>query len=161
MLHAFSYNQSALFRTLKFAALLWINFVIAIVGTAAIDTGYARVFPPDSLADLIRKESLLSIICAASIGFAKCRIWPHSATNWTWALAAAWFIFGFFWLRTSGRSELFGPLFWFGSGKNIGPAEIRSFYGFTIPLIRGTSYSAGAYMSRRAPANAWPANLRF
>jgi hypothetical protein len=132
-------------RTLKFAAFLLINLLVAIIGTAILDTTLGRLIPSHSFAALVWKECGLSIVCAAFIGFGMWRTWRSSAAKWTWVLPAAWFAVGF--LAIAGRGNVFGHFFGFGSGTNFGAAEVRSFFLFTVPLIRAISYSVGANVS--------------
>jgi hypothetical protein len=138
---------------LKFAALLVVNLVIAIVGITIVDTPLRRMLSPDSLSALVWKECVLSIVFAAFFGFGIWRIWPNPAANWTWVLPAVWFTIA--WVFIAG-TEGFGPILWFGSGREIGPAEIRSFFAFTVPLIRAVFYSVGAFISSRLQPDACP-----
>ena len=131
-------------RALKFSGFVVMNVIIAVIGTAILDTGVRRSIPSHSIAAILWKECILSIICGAGIGFSVSRIWRNSAAKWTWVLPAVWFAFAL--IAVAGRGQVFGRLFGFGSG-NFGAAEIRTFFAFTVPLLRGVSYSAGAYIS--------------
>ena len=134
-----------MFRRLKFAAFVVIHLVIAVIGTAILDTSLRRRLAPDSFSGIIWTECLLSIICAMGIGFSVWRLWHNSAAMYTWIPAAAWFAFGF--VATLGRNDILGRLLPFGSGGTFGAAEIRSFFAFTVYLIRAIFYSLGAYIS--------------
>jgi hypothetical protein len=141
-------------RILKFASFVVIHLIIAVIGTAILDTSLHRrlATPCHSFSTIIWTECLLSIVCAIGLGFSVWRIWPNSAAKYTWVPATAWFAIGF--VATLGRNEVLGRLFPFGSGASFGPAEIRSFFAFSVPLIRAICYSLGAYISsllRAAP----------
>jgi hypothetical protein len=139
-------------RRLKFVGFVVINVIIAVIGTAILDTALSKAIPSHSIAGVLWKEYILSIICAACLGFSVWRSWRDSAAKWTWVLPAAWFTAGL--IAVAGRDDVFGRIFGYGSGSNLGAAEIRTFFAFTVPLIRGISYSAGAYISSflyRAP----------
>jgi len=129
---------------LKFGAFVVVNVIISLIGTALLDTALRRTIPSHSVAAILWKEAILSIICATGIGFSVWRVWRNSAAKWTWVLPAAWFIVGL--LATAGRGDLFGRMFGFGSAS-FGDAEVRSFFVFTVPLIRGIFYSLGALIS--------------
>ena len=129
-------------RTLKFCGFILLNLIAAIIGTAILDTEVRRMIPSHSIAAVIWKEIILSIICAASIGFGIWRTWRNSASKWTWVLPLIWFAFGYVAIVGHG-GQVFGSIF----GSNPGVPEVRSFFAFTIPLIRAASYSAGAYIS--------------
>jgi hypothetical protein len=137
-------RYEAVLGALKFGGLVALNLVIAVIGTAILDTPMGRMIPAHSIAAVIWKECILSILCAALIGFGMGRAWRNSAAKWTWIPAAAWFAFG---LAVAGRGDVLGRLSVFGSGNNLGAAEVRSFFAFAIPLIRAISYSAGAHIS--------------
>ena len=134
---------------LKFAAFLAINAIIAVVGTAGLDVSISQAIPLHSTVALVWEEYLVSIICAGGLGFAAWRKWRNSAAKWTWALPALWFAFGS--LMIAGHGPIFGRLFAPRSQSVLYDDSVRSFfrtfYAFTVPLIRGISYSLGAYFS--------------
>jgi hypothetical protein len=134
-------------RILKFVSFVVIRLVIAIIGTAILDTSLRRSFATQfhSVSAIIWTECLLSIVCAIGLGFSVWRIWRNSAAKYTWIPASGWFAIGF--VATMGRNDVLGRLFPFGSGTGFGPAEIRSFFVFTVHLIRAICYSLGAYIS--------------
>lgn len=146
-------------RALKFCTFVVINLAIAVIGTAILDHGLWKAIPPPShtIAGVMWKESLLSVVCAVGLGFSVWRVWRSSSTKYTWIPATAWFVIGF--VATARHSDVLGRVFPFGSGADIGPAEIRSFFAFTVPLIRSVSYAVGSYLSSllraRPEASRW------
>lgn len=132
-------------RTLKFIGLLLINVALAVIGTAILDTAVRRMIPSHSISEIAWKEFVLSIVCAAFIGFGMWRTWRNSTAKWTWVVAAAWFAFGY--LIMAGRGDVWGRLSGLGSGSVLSVPDVRSFFLFTVPLIRASSYSVGAYVS--------------
>jgi len=132
-------------RVLKFGGLLLVNLVVAVIGTAILDTGMSRVIPSHSIAAILWKEFILSIVCAAFIGFGMWRTWRNSAAKWTWVLPPVWFAFGY--LTIAGRGDVWGRLSGFGSGSVLGAPDVRSFFLFTVPLVRAISYAVGAFLS--------------
>jgi hypothetical protein len=138
-------------RTLKFCGLLLVNLSVSVIGTAILDTALWRVVPSHLVAEIVWKEFTFSIVCAAFIGFGMWRTWRNSAAKWTWILPAVWFAFGY--LTIAGRGDVWGRLSGFGSGSVLSAPDVRSFFLFTVPLIRAVSYSVGAYFSSlRYPA---------
>jgi hypothetical protein len=85
----------SMLRSLKFCGLLLVNLAIAVVGTASLDTAVRRMIPTSTVAAIVWKEIILSIVCAALIGFFMWRTWRSSAAKWIWAVAALWFVFGY------------------------------------------------------------------
>ena len=132
-------------RALKFIGLLLVNLAVAVIGTAILDTTLWRVISSHSVAAIVWKELTFSIVCAAFIGFGMWRTWRNSAAKWTWILPAVWFAFGY--LTIAGHGDVFGRLSGFSSGGVLSAPDVRSFFSFTVPLVRAVSYSVGAYLS--------------
>lgn len=130
---------------LKFCGFLLVNLVVAVIGTAILDSALWRVIPSHSVAAIVWKEFIFSIVCAAFIGFGMWRTWRSSAAKWTWVLPAVWFAFGY--LTIAGHGDVWGRLSGFGSGSVLTAPDVRSFGLFTVPLVRAISYSVGAYLS--------------
>jgi hypothetical protein len=59
--------------------------------------------------------------------------------------AAVWFVFGY--LTIAGSTDVWGRLSGFHSGSVLSAPDVRSFFTFTVPLIRASFYSLGAYIS--------------
>ena len=141
-------------RGLKFCGALILHTIVALIGTAILEGATAKAFRPQALAGVLWKEWALSLLCAAVIGFFMWRTWRVSAAMWVWVLPSVWFSLAFVLaLFTShGRSVLVGGglLSQFsGMGCEAGERALgcRNFFVFTIPFIRGVSYSVGAYLS--------------
>lgn len=132
-------------RYLKFVGSLLINLAAAVIGTAILDTEVRRLIPPHTVAAIVWKEIILSAICAAFIGFFMWRTWRSSAAKWTWVPAALWFVFGYLFMASN--ANVFGRLSGFNSGSVLSAPDVRTFFTFTVPLIRAVFYSAGAYIS--------------
>jgi hypothetical protein len=130
-------------QVFKFGGSLIINLTIAVIGTAILNVPIRHAIPPHSIVALVWQESLFSIVCATGFGFSVWRSWSNPAAKWTWVLPTAWFAFGF--LVVAGHDPVFGRLFAPHSESVLyGPdarSFVRSFYAFTVPMIRGVSYS--------------------
>lgn len=130
-------------RRLRFLALLLINAVIAVVGTAVLESPLYRFLPPAStISAVLWKESVTSFLVAFLIGLGISRLWRIEAAKWTWIPTSLLFMFGVVW--TSHGTHVFGSVL---PGSSLGPPEIRSFFSFTVPCIRGAAYSLGALVS--------------
>jgi hypothetical protein len=132
-------------RYLKFCGFLLIDFAVAVIGTAILDSAVGKMIPSHSAAAIVRKEIILSIGCAALIGFAMWRTWQNSAAKWIWTPTAGLFAFGY--LAIAGSDRVFGRLSGLHSDSVLTVPDVRSFFAFTVPLIRATFYSLGAYIS--------------
>lgn len=152
-------ESRAIPRALKAGAFLSMNVIIAVFAPAAIDVSVRNGIPLHSTSALVWEEYLISLICASGLGFGAWRKWRNPLTIWTWVVPAAWFAFGF--LVVAGHGPFSGHLFAPRSESVLYDDSIRTFfrtfYAFTVPLIRGFCYSLGAYlsallMSRRSAA---------
>jgi hypothetical protein len=117
-------------RSLKFCGLVLVNLAIAVVGTAILDTAVRRMIPTSTVAAIVWKEIILSIVCAAFIGFFMWRTWRSSAAKWPWTLAALWFAFGY--LSIAGNGNVWGRLSGFSSGSVLTAPDVRTFFAFTV-----------------------------
>ncbi len=141
-------------RGLKFCGALILNSFVAIIGSAVLENTMGKAFRPQSLAAILWKEWSLSLLCAALLGFFILRTWRMSAAKWTWILPSVWFglrlVLAL--LVRVGQGIFTGESIWSqfsGTDCVNGMRSIgcRNFFLFTIPFIRGVSYSGGAYFS--------------
>jgi hypothetical protein len=131
----------ALLNALRFFGLLLLNLIVAVIGTAVLEATLGRMIPAHTVLAIFWKEIAVSVVCATLIGFGMWRTWRSDAAKWTWVVPLLWFVFG---LLVLGRG-IWGPL-WFGSATNVA-AEMRSFFLFTLPLVRAVAYCIGVYIS--------------
>jgi hypothetical protein len=135
---------------LKFFGLLLVNIVVAVIGTAVLDTAIGKMFHAHSFSAILWKEWSVSIGCAAVIGFGMWRTWRSDVAQWTWVLPAVWFAIKF--TLAIGR----GPLLFQFSGEacveGVRPIGCINWFVFTIPFVRSVFYSLGAYVSSLLPS---------
>jgi len=120
-------------RALKFFGFLVINVVVALIGTAIVDSTIGKVFPAHSLVTVLWKEWILSMVCAVFIGF------------------------GISFFLAIGSGAVWSQFCGTGCANGIRSVECRNFFVFTIPFIRSVSYSLGAYVSSLVQAAHSPA----
>ncbi len=131
-------------RSLKFCGGLFTNLVVAVIGTAILDTEVRRVIPTHT-ASALRVEIILSVVCAAFLGFFMWRTWRNAAAKWVWVLTALWFVLGC--STIAGSANVWGRFSGFSSGSVLSGPDVRTFFAYTIPLIRAICYSIGAHIS--------------
>jgi len=141
------HGNSTSLRALLFVGALLLNTAIALLFTPVAEkAGIAKMFHPPSLAGLLLEWWILDFVCATGLGFSISRLWRNKSATWTWILPVLWFAFGFLGTALSGRSiwSLFSGSDCINSLRSIG---CRNFIVFTLPLVRGVSYSLGAYIA--------------
>ena len=141
-------------RALVFVGAMLLNTAIALLFTPVSEAGIAKMFHPPSLARLLLQWWILDFMCATGLGFSISRLWRNKSATWTWVLPVLWFAFGFLVAALSGRNQsiLVNHSIWSqfsGSDCINGLRSIgcRNFVLFTLPLVRGVSYSLGAYIA--------------
>ncbi|HEU5453230.1 MAG TPA: hypothetical protein VFU76_14645, partial [Terriglobales bacterium] len=117
-------------RVLKFCALLLVNVVVALIGSAIAERAIVRLIPTHSIVGVVQREWALSIVCAALSGVGMWRTWRSSSTTWAWTLPAAWFALRFVFAIGGGR-------LWFqfsgtGCENSLSAVECRNFFLFTV-----------------------------
>jgi hypothetical protein len=139
-------------RALIFVGALVLNICIALLGTPLLEAGIGKMFHPHSFAALLWKWWALDFLCAAGLGFSISRLWRSKAAAWTWVLPVLWFALRFVpaALSDGNQSVLVGHSVWSrfsGSDCISGLPSLgcRTFFLFTLPLVRGVAYSVGVY----------------
>ena len=131
-----------LLRGLKFCGLVAVHIVIALLGTAILESSLHRIFRPNSIATVLWKELILSATIAFGLGFSVQRLWQNTAAKWAWVLPALWFGFGT--LLTVGHGAIFSQITGTACENGLGDPQCRRWFLFTIPLLRTGFYSVGA-----------------
>jgi hypothetical protein len=132
-----------MFRALRFLGLLLLHMLMAIIGSAIAVGAMWKMLPSHSVMGVLWKECAFDIICAAMLGFGMCRVLRTPAAKWVWVLPSVWFAFGFL----TRHGDVFGGLI--DQRSVLAPPDTKSFFAFTVPLLRSFFYSAGAYISSR------------
>lgn len=122
-----------------------VNTAIALFGTAAVEAPLARLFHSHSGADVIRSEWIASIVVAGGIGYSVQRIWKHAAARWSWVIPSVVF-FPWFILHIPG-GHVISLFSGHGCAVQLGGLGCIVFFRFTVPFVRGISYSAASLLA--------------
>jgi hypothetical protein len=133
---------------LKTLATVAINTMIAVFGTAVLESPLARIFHPKTGFGVISREWILSLIFAGALGFFIPRSWTNRGARWSWIIPLAWFSLGFLAHMALGR--MVGRLSGYDCAVQLGRPGCRDFFLFTLPLARGLAYSATAALEGNA-----------
>jgi len=143
-----SFGPMSVSRIARAGGILALDAVGVLVGTALLESPLHPIFPVHSASGVLRREVILSILCAALIGFIAYWKLRSGTSKAVWTLFLLLFGLGIFvsahepggsWAQLSGTEcsntmERYGCI---------------SFWAFTIPLIRAFSYSCGAFVAGR------------
>lgn len=144
----------AIVRVFKFCALLAVQILFALIATAILESPLQRIFHPGSIATLLWREWIYSVVIGFGLGFMIQRTWPNSAAKWVWLLTALWFGFGA--VNALGHGAMFSQITGTACENGFGDPRCKGWFLFTIPLLRAASYSAGAYLVTSAGHRAHP-----
>ena len=136
-------------RRLKFSGQMIAHTIAAILGTTLIVGPIARLVRPDTGGEIIIREWICSILFAGLLGCLLGGYRKSDAANWAWIIPGAIFlvralIYVFTW-RTAFFSTFSGHECAIGLQKH----DCLDFFDFSLPLIRGVSYSTGAWLFGR------------
>lgn len=134
-------------KGIKFFGALILNIFAAVLGTAVLESTVGKVFHPHSIATVLWKEWSLSLSCAALIGFATWRRWRMPASKWTWVIPSLWFGLRFVPASIFTRGSVWSQFSGADCDNGLHAVGCQDFFMFTIPFVRGVSYSVGAYFS--------------
>lgn len=130
-----------------------LNTLIAVFGVGALETQFGATLRPHSIPMVLCKASSLSLVFGALLGFAIYKIFGTRSAKWVWSLPLLFFVgrvillvgtsfsWGYVWRHVSGMACV--------DGEKMPHCGV-DFFAFTIPTLRSSSYSMGAYLAQRA-----------
>ena len=138
----YSFPRS-LVRGFKFSGLLTVHIVVALFGTAILESSLHRIHAT-SIGTVLLQAWIFSAAVAFGLGFSIQRLWPNTAAKWTWVLPALWFGFGT--LIAARHGAVFDQTTGRACGNGLADPFCRGWFLFTIPFLRTGCYSAGSYV---------------
>ena len=84
-------SDESLINSLKFLGALVLSTLVALFGTAAVGSPISRALRPHTIAGVLEREWILSIVVAGVLGFFVWRSWKFAASRWVWVLPTVWF----------------------------------------------------------------------
>ena len=127
------------------------NTLLAVFGTAIVESTISSVFRVHTLSAILGKEYLLSAMCACSLGYLVYRRWQAVSAKWIWVIGVSWLAFRAIPLMFAEHTSAWSALS--GSGCADTADGCMNWFVFTIPSLRLTAYSAGAALCSRLGHN--------
>jgi len=150
-------------RIARISGIFILDAIGVFVATAIVESPLHPIFLVHSATGVLRREVILSVLCAGLIGFLAFWKWQSATSKMVWVLFLL--IFGLGILVSAGKPG--------GSWARLSGAECSiimdrsgcvSFWLFTVPLIRALSYSCGAFLAgwvyRARPSEAGAGRVR-
>jgi len=132
--------------------LVWfLNLIVALFGTAVVETPLSRLFHPHTISDVIVRTYALSALIAFVLGFFVYRQWKSSMAKWVSLGGLCWLFYGMF--LSIGRGTLWGQLSGTACEYGLQATGCRNFFVFTLPAVRTVLYSLGALLCWRFAAH--------
>jgi hypothetical protein len=129
-----------------------LNTLTAVFGTAVLESSLPHVFHPRSGSEVIWRVWITSSILSALLGILATRFRIAKAAGWAW-LIPAFVLAGRALIYLSRGGVRFAFLFsGYDCAVGLGKSDCNEFFVFTLPLIRGLSYSAAARVALRFSA---------
>ena len=128
----------------KFAFSAVLNILIALFGTAVVETPLTHRIPGHSIGQILLRTYVCDTIVAAVLGYFAYRISEAKAAKWVWTAGAGWFLSR---VLVSAASTHYLSLSNFsGADCSIGieAAGCHNWFLFTFPALRLTAFSLGA-----------------
>ena len=131
-----------MFKRLRTSASVAVNTVVAVFGTAVLESPLARALHARNGSAVIWREWITSIVVALALGFAVKRSWKSSGAVWAWILPTVFFVFKV--LTDLGSGRVASQFSGYECAVELVGGGCRIFLLVTVPLVRGVAYSAGA-----------------
>lgn len=138
--------------TLRSLGMFMLNSLLALLGPALTEAPLDKVIRFHLGVGVVSTSWAFSILCAGLTAFFLCRAFRNGTAKWVWILPTLWFGLGIFAMARSYGHTVFGETIWthfsgISCSKTPGLDTCRDFFAFTIPAVRGISYSLGAFFS--------------
>jgi hypothetical protein len=131
---------------------LWLlNLIVALFGTAVVETPLSRLFHPHTISDVIVRTYALSALIAFVLGFFVYSQWKPSMAKWVGLGGLCWFLYGTF--LSVGRGGLWDQLSGTACEYGLQATGCRNYFVFTLPALRTVLYSLGAWLCWRFAAH--------
>ena len=128
-------------------AVVVVNTLIAVFGTAILESPLARVIHPHTGLGVIWREWIISIVVAGGLGFAAARHWRSGGAKWSWILPSVFFVSMVLIGLGSGHGT--ARFSGYNCAAELGGPDCWLFFACTVPFVRGIAYSAAAVLASR------------
>jgi hypothetical protein len=118
----------------------------SLVGTAVLEFPLHSIFLVHSKAGILHREAILSIFCAGLLGFMAYWKWRSATSKMAWILFVLFFGFGIL-ISADKPGGYWGQLSGSACAVATDSFSCARFWLFTVSLIRGLSYSCGAFLA--------------
>ena len=145
-------------RWIRTAGSLLLNLLLAVFGTAAIQTPLSSMIKVRTIPEIVQRGDWLSVVCACLLGYVVYRLWRPSIARWLWVAGIGWIAFRIILLLPAQHVSALFPaqhvsiwsaLSGTGCSEGIVAVGCRNWLQFTIPSLRIVAYSTGAIVCSR------------
>jgi hypothetical protein len=136
-------------RKLKLVGQIVAHTVAAVLGTSLLTYPVARLVRPNTTGGIIIREWVCSILFAAFLGALLAGYGKWEAANWAWIIPGAIFLVRALIYAVTWRTAFFSTFSGYECAIGLQRHDCQDFLEFSVPLIRGVSYSAGVWLATR------------
>lgn len=131
---------------MKFIGYVVANTIAATFGPALLDGEIAHAMRPKTAVDVVWRSWLASILFAGLMGALIARYRRSETAIWAWALPGIIFLCRALLYVTMWRTGFIATFSGYECAIGLQRHDCQDFFVFSIPLIRGASYSVGAWL---------------
>lgn len=129
---------------------LSLDVLISLLGPTIVALPLYQLIMPSSATAVTSLEWILSVVLAGTLGFLAYRTWQTDTARVSWVIFFLWFAFGLVAkFRLVSISDLWLQFSGIECTRSLLNLDCQTFPLFTLPLVRGLSYSAGAFLAVR------------
>lgn len=136
-------------RKLKFVGYVVADTLAAILGTTLLAHPVAKLVRPDTGGGIMIREWICSILFAAFLGSLIGGYRKSDTAKWAWVIPGAIFLGRALLYVTTWRTAFFSTFSGHECAIGLQQHDCQDFLNFSVPLIRGASYSGGAWLFGR------------
>lgn len=134
---------------LRFVGNVVLHTVAAIFGTMLLATPVSRLVRADTAGGVILSSWISSIVFGALIGALIAGYRKSETANWAWVIPGVIFVCRAGIYLGTWRTAFVSTFSGYECAIGLQHHNCEDFFVFSIPLIRGASYSAGAWLVMR------------
>ena len=136
-------------RTARFVAILLLNVIVALFGTAIVQSPLAHLFRLHSINQIIFRSYLLDAGAAFVLGYIVYRSWQPLAAKWVWIVGTCWLAYKLALMLAYGQYSIWTAFSGVDCNNGLIATGCENWMRFTIPALHLSAYSFGSVLCAR------------
>jgi len=136
-------------RTVRFVAILLLNALVALFGTAMVQSPFAHLFRLHSINQIVLRSYLLDAAGAFFLGYIVYRSWQPVAAKWVWLVGTCWLAYRLALMVGYGQYSIWTTFSGVDCNNGLTAAGCENWIQVTIPALHLSAYSFGSILCAR------------